>query len=262
LQPRGVWRVPTRPACDSVGYNVAVTDFRLPSLTLVTNRTLYRPEAEGGGGPLSLIDAAIAGGVDTVQLRVPRSDPDDLGLYAVAMRLREMTAGKARFIMTGHVELAEKCHADGLLLPERSYKPSDARQYLREPIRLVGMFVQTVLGASRAERGGADYVQVGPVFGESSVGAERKESTVPDSGAESGETGRILGLLRKIKDAVHIPVIAIGGIETADQIIQCLQAGADGVAVTHAITQADDPMAAAIALRAAMDSAWNAERGR
>jgi thiamine-phosphate pyrophosphorylase len=218
-----------------------VTDILLPSLTLVTNRTLYRPEAGDGGIPLSLVEAAIAGGVDTVQLRVPRSDPDDLGLYAVALRLREMTAGKARFIMTGHVELAEKCHADGLLLPERSYKPSDARNYLRQPVRLVGMFVQSVPGAGRAERGGADYVHVGPVFG------------------ESGESGRIVALLRKIKDAVHIPVIAIGGIETGDHIVECIRAGADGVAVTNAITQAPDPQAAAVTLRAAMDAAW-AER--
>jgi thiamine-phosphate pyrophosphorylase len=220
-----------------------VTD-HLPSLTLVTNRTLYRPEADGVGSPLSLVEAAIAGGVDTVQLRVPRSDPDDLGLYAVAMRLREMTAGKARFIMTGHVELAERCHADGLLLPEKSYKPSDARNYLREPVRLVGMFVQSVLGASRAERGGADYVQVGPVFG------------------ETGESGKVVDILRKVKDAVHIPVIAIGGIETADQVARCLRAGADGVAVTNAITQAPDPQAAAVALRAAMDTAWASEHGR
>jgi thiamine-phosphate pyrophosphorylase len=177
--------------------------------------------------------------VDTVQLRVRRSEKDDLGLFAVAMRVREMTAGRARFIMTGDIELAEKCHADGVLLPERSYKPSEAREYLRGTIRLVGAFVQSVNGASRAERGGADYVQVGPAF--------------PDS-PEDKIGG--LGLIRKIKDAVQISVIAFGGVATAEQVADAVQAGADGVAVTEAITKAADPMASAAALRAALDAAW------
>ena len=215
-----------------------------PSLTLITGRTLYRPRTDKKGDPLSLVEAAIAGGVNIVQLRA-RATQDDLGLFAVAMRLRELTSGKARFVVTGDLELAEKCHADGILLPERSYKPSEARTYLRGTADgLVGAFARNVPGAGRAERGGADYVQVGPAFD-------------PDA-APDADGGMLL--LRKVKDAVHIPVIAFGGIRTPEQVGDCVRAGADGVAVTDAITRAADPQATAMALRAALDVAWRVLR--
>lgn len=227
-------------------------EFPRPSLTLVTDRMLYRPSADKKADPLSLVEAAIAGGVNIVQLRT-RSADNDLALFAVALRLREMTSGQARFVVTGDLELAEKVHADGVLLPESSYKPSDARTYLRgdgtdsgDGVRVVGAFVHTVTGASRAERGGADYVQVGPIF----------EKDAPATETENG-----LALLRKVKDAVQIPVIAFGGIETPEQVGDCLRHGADGVAVTAAVTLAPDPLIAAAALRGAMDAAWRALHG-
>ena len=214
-----------------------------PSLTLVTGRVLYRPRADKKGDPLSLVEAAVAGGVNSVQLRVRHSSVDDLGLYAVALRLREMTAGQAQFIVTGDLELAEKCGADGILLTERLYKPTDARQFLRPSGEAtVGAFTRSVTGAARAERGGADYVQVGPAF----------ESEAPGEG---------LTLLRKVKDAVQIPVIAFGGIQTPADVADCLRAGADGVAVTGAVLDAPDPQSAASGLRAAMDAAWRALHG-
>lgn len=217
-----------------------------PSLTLITDRVLYRPRSDKKGDFLSLVEAAIAGGVHIVQLRVRNAAPDDLGLYAVAMRLRELTQGQALFVVTGDVELAEKCHADGILLPERSYRPSDARTFLRgEAIQAVGAFAHSVHGAGRAERGGADYVQVGPIF----------EPDKPMGDAEG------LNLIRKIKDAVQVPVIAFGGVQTPEQTADCLRAGADGVAVTDAITQAPDPHAAAVRLRVALDAAWRALHG-
>lgn len=216
-----------------------MSDIPRPSLTLVTDRAIYRLLAEKKSDPLSLVEAAIAGGVNIVQLRT-RHSGDDLGLYAVAMRLRELTADKACFVVTGDVELAEKCHADGVLLPERSYRPSEARDFLRGEARLVGGFARSVTGAARAERGGADYIQVGPIF-ETETG---------------NEDGAGLSLLRKVKDAVNLPVIAFGGIQTPAQVANCLAAGADGVAVTDAVTRAADPQAAAAALRAALDAAW------
>lgn len=237
-----------------------MADFPKPSLTLVTERILYRPQNDKKGDTLSLIDAAIAGGVDIVQLRVRNSSPGDLGLYAVALRLREMTAGKALFVITGDVELAEKTLADGILLPERSYKPSDARSFLRGVemvhapaqdelhlearlgggVRLVGTFAHGVTGASRAERGGADYVQVGPAFDKDANGTSK-----------SG-----LATVRKVKDAVHIPVIAFGGIATQAQAAACLHAGADGIAVTDAILQAPEPESATRALKSALEATW------
>jgi thiamine-phosphate pyrophosphorylase len=222
-------------------------DLTRPSLTLITDRKLYRPRTDKKTDSLSVIEAAIAGGVHIVQLRAGNAESDDIGLYAVAMRLRELTAGKALFAITGDLELAERCHADGVLLPESTYKPSEARAFLRgDTARLVGGFARSVTAAARAERGGADYVQVGPAFSRD----ERDEEE--DSG---------LSILRKVKDAVQIPVIAFGGIRSAEDAIDCLRAGADGVAVTDAIASAPDPESAARFLRIALDSAWRALHG-
>ncbi len=199
-----------------------------PNLTLVIDRRLYRPRKDSE--PLSLVDAAILGGASLVQLRVPTWDSGaDLALYAVALRLREMTAGRVPLVVTGDLELAERCHADGILLPERSYKPAAARSFLRSHEPFVGAYTHSVTGAARAERGGADYVQVGPVF--------------TDRASEPSLQG--IQLLRKVKDAIHLPVIAFGGVTGPEKAREAVRAGAAGVAVTHAILGAPDPERAA-----------------
>lgn len=214
-------------------------DFAKPNLTLVVDRRLYRPRKDRE--PLSLIEEAIAGGVTMVQMRVPNGEADgDLGVYAIAQRLREITLDRVPFIVTGDLELAERCRADGVLLPgERTYKPTAARGFLRGKEGLVGCFVRTVAGASRAERGGADYIQVGPVF------SERK-----GAGGEAGEEG--VRLLRKVKDAVNVPVVAFGGITSSRRALEAIENGADGIAVTHAILSAPDPLEAAASLATAL----------
>ena len=207
---------------------------------LVVDRLLYRSREDEE--PLSLVDEAIAGGVTLVQLRL-RSGDGEAGLdrYAIALRLREITEGRVPFIVTNDLDLAEKSVADGLLLAgDQTYKPSDARSYLRGSEPLVGCYASNVLQASRAERGGADYVQVGPVFGE----------TDGDEAAEEG-----IHLVRKIKDAIHLPLIAFGGIDSTERAALAIQSGADGIAVSHHLLSAPDPRAAAAALSAAIAAA-------
>ena len=129
--------------------------------------------------------------------------------------------------------------------PHRAFLQALCRPRLpatRPARRLVGTFARTVTGAAAAERGGADYIQVGPAF----------DADAPGEG---------LALLRKVKDAVQIPVVAFGGIQTPADVADCLRAGADGVAVTDAVTLAPDPQAAAAELRAAIEAAWRALHG-
>ena len=210
-------------------------DVHKPNLTLIVDRRLYR--ARKDSEPLSLVEAAIAGGITMVQLRVPPGGEGDLGVYAIALRLREMTQSRVPFIITGDLELAERVYADGVLLAERSYKPEAARMFLRGKESLVGCYVQTVTGASRAERGGADYVQVGPAFHERPL-------------ADSSHEG--LTLIRKVRDAVTVPVTAFGGITSTERAQAAIAAGAGGVAVTSAVLAARDPQTAARELLSAL----------
>ncbi len=218
-------------------------DFVRPNLTLVIDRRLYRPQQDSE--PLSLVEAAINGGVTMVQLRLPgdngnSSAAEDLAAYAIAQRLRELTSGRVPFLITGDLKLADRCHADGVLLVgERSYKPSAARDYLGGTnAKFVGCFVDSVQGASRAENNGADFVQVGPVFDPLAEGQEDSLATI-----------------RKVKDAVNVPLVAFGGVDSPEKAAAAIEAGADGIAVTEAILSAPDPREAAMALCAAIGAA-------
>lgn len=200
----------------------------LPRLMLVIDRILYRTRQDQA--PLSLVEEAIEGGVSLVTMRTRGVRGDDLGVYAIAQRLREITRSRVPFLVTDDLHLAEKCQADGLLLTaEHSYRPEAVRGFVRTVPSLVGCFVTSVHGASRAERGGADFVQVGPVFGNGVA-----------HGAADG-----LALIGKIRDAIHLPVIAFGGIATPDLAAAAISAGAAGIAVTESILSATDPREAA-----------------
>ncbi|HEY3329191.1 MAG TPA: thiamine phosphate synthase [Capsulimonadaceae bacterium] len=196
-------------------------------LTLIVDRILYRPQEDRP--PVSLVEEAIAGGVSQVQLRLANSASDDISAFALALKLREITSGKVPFVVTDDLDLAEKCHADGIFLTTAlSYRPSAVRDYIRSAHGIVGCYTPSVTTAARAERGGADYVQVGPVF---------------SSEADTADVG--LALIRKVKDAVLLPVIAFGGVSSLEQARKAIGAGAAGIAVTDAILAADDPRAAA-----------------
>src|SRR4030042_1206308 len=95
--------------------------------------------------------------------------------------------------------------------------------------------------ARQAERDGADYVAVGSVFPTGS-----KETTRPASPER----------LREVKQAVGIPVVAIGGI-SEENIAQALEAGADAVAVINAVCGAEDVEEAARRLAARFEGGGN-----
>lgn len=84
---------------------------------------------------------------------------------------------------------------------------------------LLGRSAATLEEAIAAEREGAAYVGVGPVW---------ETPTKPDAGPALGLEG-----LRAIASGVRIPAIAIGGID-AGNAARCVEAGADGVAVVRA----------------------------
>ena len=211
--------------------------FSVPNLALVIDRRLYRVHSEDAA-PLSLVEAAIEGGITMVQLRLGDGGDrhivggDDLAANAVAQRLREMTAGRVPFLVTGDIELADRCRADGVVLVgDKTYRPDHARDYLHANA-IVGCYVDTLRAAAIAEHGGADFVQFGPIF--------------DNDGKEN------LSLIRKIKDAVNVSLVAYGGMDTLDKVKMAVDAGADGVAVTNTILDAPDPISATRELRAAI----------
>jgi thiamine-phosphate pyrophosphorylase len=138
------------------------------------------------------------------------------------------------FIVNDRLDVALACGADGVHLGQDDIRASVARQ-LAPPLFIIGVSVGTVDEAVRAERDGADYIAVSPVF--------------PTASKDDAGPGHGLDALRKIRNTVTIPVIAIGGIsrENAQDVIA---AGADGVAVISAVVGSPDITRAARELKA------------
>lgn len=185
-----------------------------------------------GEEPRRLLDAALRGGVDVVQLREKELDDGALVVAAEPFR-RACTEHGALFVLNDRPELVDACGADGVHVG-RSDAPVGEARGLVGPDRLVGVSASTA--AELAAVDGADYVGV------TAFATPTKEDAVAGG----------LDLLRLAAETLSVPWFAIGGIELSNAA-EVAGAGAPGVAVVRAIRDAADPETAARSLRAALD---------
>ena len=181
-----------------------------------------------------IVEAAIEGGIDAIQLR--EKDTSARERYELGVVLRELTTeAGVPLLVNDRVDIAGAIDADGVHLGDSDLPIAAAREILG-PEAIIGRSASTVAAARRAQDAGADYLGVGAVY------ATGSKDDIDDEEYEIG-TERV----REIADAVSIPILGIGGI-TADNAGEVAAAGADGVAVISAITAVDDPAAATAAL--------------
>ncbi len=198
-----------------------------PCLTLITDRRVC-----GGIERLeSAVEAAVAGGVQLVQLR--EKDLPAGALLGLAERLRRLTEGVALLFVNGRVDVALACGADGVHLGEEALSVAEARTLMAERPLLIGRSVHDLQGALAAAEVGADLLQMGPVY------ATASHPGIAPAG---------LGLLSNVAGAVALPVLGVGGI-TSQRAPEVLYAGAAGVAVIRAILAASSPYRAAQQLK-------------
>ena len=183
-----------------------------------------------GGDPGPLLEGALRGGVDVVQLREKGLSDGELVRAAEPFR-RACAAYGALFILNDRPDLVERCGADGVHVGQDDVPLAEARRIVGAE-RLVGLSATT----SQELRGDPDYFGVGAIY------------TTPTK-TESVAGG--LELLRAARDGVRIPWFAIGGVEESN-VEELVAAGAAGIAVVRALRDADDPEAAARRLRAAL----------
>ncbi len=193
---------------------------------LVTDRTL-RPDLPAA------VAAALSAGVDFLQLR--EKDLADSDLLPLARRLRQVSAGRALFLVNGSLDIALAVGADGVHLPKAAPLIDRPR-----PDFLLGRSVHSLEEALAAATQSLDYLIAGSIY----------ETRSHPGAAPAGP-----GLIETIAGAVSPPVLAIGGI-TAANAGEAIAAGASGVAVISAVLAATDPAAAARDLRRALDAAW------
>lgn len=190
------------------------------------------PRACAGRPLAEVVGAAIAGGATVVQLRVKEATTREMLLLAEEIRWLTAEAG-IPFIVNDRADVAVATDADGVHLGPEDLPVRAARRVLG-PRRIIGASVGTVEEARQAEADGADYLGVGSVF---------PTASKPDAGEPIGVDG-----VRTIAQAVHIPIVGIGGITAANAPL-VLQAGAVGVAVLSAVVGDPDPAGAARRLR-------------
>jgi thiamine-phosphate pyrophosphorylase len=171
---------------------------------------------------------AIEGGADVIQLRA--KDIDGADLYRVAVDIRRTTRDTGTlFIVNDRLDIAMASQADGVHLGQGDMPLSAARRISPKGF-IIGISVGNMEEAIAAEREGADYVALSPIF--------------PTTSKDDAGPGGGLAVLRQIREAVRIPVIAIGGIDR-NNVRDVLLAGADGIAVISAVVGQKDVVAAA-----------------
>jgi thiamine-phosphate diphosphorylase len=183
----------------------------------------------------ALAEAILGAGAQILQLRMkgmPGGFPSG-AVLAAARRLRRVTrdAG-ALLVVNDRVDIALLADADGVHVGQDDLPYLEARRLVGAR-RVIGVSTHTVEEAVAAAEAGADYIGFGPMYPTTS-----KSDTRPQ---------RSLDLLREVRAAVTLPIVAIGGI-SLERVAEVRAAGADSVAVIAAIGGAADPAAATRAL--------------
>jgi len=176
-----------------------------------------------------IVSELMAAGCKVVQLREKELSKRDY--FELALRVRRLTS-EALLICNDHLDVALAVGADGVHLGTDDLPLAEARKLA--PDLIIGASSHNLDQALAAQRAGADYLNIGPIF----ATATKTDTTAP-VGPQA---------ISAIAPELDIPYTVMGGIKI-ENIEQVLSAGARHVAVVTAVTAAADIKAAAQALR-------------
>jgi thiamine-phosphate pyrophosphorylase len=191
-------------------------------LYLITNRRAFLRSPEITHDDLArlqleAIDKAARAGCQLIQIREKDMSAKSLAAFTRSAIERARPHG-ARVLVNDRLDVAMAAGADGVHLrvssiPAREVRAVVAKKGLDD--FLIGVSTHSIAEARLAEEGGADFIVCGPVY------------DTPSKTAFGPPLG--LGVFAEIRDAVEIPVLAIGGINLSNYR-EPLRLGAAGVA--------------------------------
>lgn len=169
------------------------------------------------------VKSAIRAGVKIIQYREKGEGTGDM--IKEAKGISELCKkNNVLFIINDRVDIVLAVDADGVHLGNKDMTYSIARKILGSK-KIIGLTVHNIREAVEAERIGADYVGVSPIF---------ETKTKLDAGRPAG-----LKLIKDIKKAIKIPFVAIGGINE-NNLGSVIEAGARSIAAISAIVTKDN----------------------
>lgn len=191
-------------------------DFKL---YLITDRKLVTHYAS----LITAVEEALKGGVKALQVR-----EKDLGtreLIDMAYRMRELTDKySAKLFINDRVDIALSVEADGVHLGQKSIPTYAVRKIVKDKF-MIGVSAHSIEEAKQAEKEGADFITLGPVY---------KTPSKLKYGQPLG-----VDIIRKTKAEISIPVFAIGGVKQF-RVKEVMDAGADGIALISGILGAEN----------------------
>ncbi|WMW22400.1 thiamine phosphate synthase [Methanolobus mangrovi] len=189
---------------------------KLIDFYLVTDSVLSKK------GTLSDVENAVTAGCRIVQYREKSRSTKDMILEA--SQIKTLCGSEAIFLVNDRVDVALAVDADGVHIGQDDMHISTARNLLG-PDKIIGLTVHNVEEALEAERNGADYVGLGPIF---------DTTTKNDAGDGIGPES-----IRAVKDAIDVPIVAIGGInkQNCESVIV---GGSDSLVAISAVVCSDD----------------------
>ncbi len=186
-----------------------------------------------------LIDVAVSSSVDILQLRNKKIPAGNL--YLSALFIKKALEGfkknkKPMLIINDRPDIAYMAGADGVHIGQDDFPAACVKKLF--PDLIIGVSVENIEQAVKAEKDGAGYIGIGPAYPTASkadVGALMTRET-----------------MKEICDAVNIPAIAIGGINEFN-IKELAPLGVSGVAVISAVSNAKNPLNEALKFRKNID---------
>jgi len=175
-----------------------------------------------GHEPVELATILIEAGARVLQLRL--KDACGRDFLAAAREIAALCRkANAILLVNDRVDIAMLSGAAGVHLGQTDI-PLRAARKLMGPGAIIGISTASLDQARAADAGGADYIGFGPLY---------------PGGAKRNASGKGLAILREVRAAVGVPIVAIGGI-TEQAIPEVLAAGADAAAIISDVVYAPD----------------------
>lgn len=178
---------------------------------------------------LDAISAALEGGCRWIQLRMKDAADDEVRTVA-RQALALCRKHNAIFIIDDRTDIVKEVGADGVHLGKNDMPIKEARNLLSEHA-IIGGTANTIDDIRRLWKDGADYIGCGPF---------RYTTTKKNLAPVIGLDGYRCISQAMRDEGITLPVVAIGGI-TKDDVADIMQAGMNGIAISGAVTKAENP---------------------